>query len=146
MLADPIARRAAPPFVARCTTPDLLWGYLRSQSTGSGSWAIRRDVMHAAVDPILDALHSAELGPADAVVAGAVARLDVGPGWTFRRLRDTCALGWVHERAPVLDLVGRLGLAVSSIDPFLARAPLTNEELIESLRATLSKSAWKRRS
>ena len=24
----------------------------------------------------------------------------VGPGWTFRRLRDTCALGWVQERVP----------------------------------------------
>lgn len=85
MLADSVARKAAPPFVIRCVTPDLLWGYLRSQATGSGSWAIRRDAMHAAIDPILDALHSAELGPADAVVGGAVARLDadsVREAWT----------------------------------------------------------------
>jgi hypothetical protein len=55
----------------------------------------------------------------------------VGPGYTFRRLRDTCALRWVQERVPALELVERLGLAVSSIDPHLALAPLTNEELIE---------------
>lgn len=58
----------------------------------------------------------------------------VGPGWTFRRLRDTCALRWVQERLPALELVERLGLAVSSIDPFLALAPITNEELIESAK------------
>jgi hypothetical protein len=34
----------------------------------------------------------------------------------------------------VLELVGRLGLAVSRIDPYLALAPLTNEELIESAK------------
>ena len=55
----------------------------------------------------------------------------IAPGWTFRRLRDTCALRWVQERVPVLELVERLGLAVSSIDPFLALAPITTEELIE---------------
>lgn len=49
-------------------------------------------------------------------------------------LRDTCALRWVQERVPALELVGLLGLAVSSIDPFLALAPITNEELIESAK------------
>jgi len=56
----------------------------------------------------------------------------IGPGWTFRRLRDTCALRWVQERVPVLELVDRLGLAVSSIDRFLALAPITTKELAES--------------
>jgi integrase len=55
----------------------------------------------------------------------------VGPGWTFRRLRDTAALRWVQERVPLLELVERLGSAVSSIDPFLALAPITTEELLE---------------
>jgi integrase len=55
----------------------------------------------------------------------------IGPRWTFRRLRDTCALRWVQERVDALELVGRLGAAVSSIDPFLALAPLTSEETIE---------------
>ncbi len=76
MLADPVARKAAPAFVVRCRTPDLLWGYLRSQATGSGSWAIRRGVMHDAIDPVLDALHAATSGPADDLVAQAVTRLD----------------------------------------------------------------------
>ena len=57
----------------------------------------------------------------------------IGPGFTFRRLRDTCALAWVQERGPVLELVDRLGLAVSSIDRYLALAPITDEELIESV-------------
>ena len=34
----------------------------------------------------------------------------------------------------MLELVGRLGLAVSRIDPYLALAPLINEELIESAK------------
>jgi hypothetical protein len=58
----------------------------------------------------------------------------IGPGWTFRRLRDTCALRWVQERVPVLELVDRLGLAVSSIDRFLALAPITTKELAESAK------------
>jgi hypothetical protein len=76
MLKDPIARKVAPPFIARCSTPDLLWGYLRSKATGSGSWSIRRGVMHEAVDPIFDALATATLGPSDDLVSGAVERLD----------------------------------------------------------------------
>jgi hypothetical protein len=55
----------------------------------------------------------------------------VGPGWTFRRLRDTAALHWVQERVPVLELADRLGLVVSSIDRLLALAPITWEELRE---------------
>jgi hypothetical protein len=55
----------------------------------------------------------------------------VGPVWTFRCLRDTAALRWVQERVLVLEPVDRLGLAVSSIDRFLALAPITWEELRE---------------
>jgi hypothetical protein len=76
MLTESVARRAVPAFVVRCATPDLLWGYLRAQATGSGSWAIRRGVMHDAVDPVIDALQRAREGPADNLVAGAVTRLD----------------------------------------------------------------------
>jgi hypothetical protein len=75
MLKDPVARKLAPAFVARCSTPDLLWGYLRSKATGSGSWSIRRGVMHEAVDPILDVLAGATLGPSDDLVSSAVERL-----------------------------------------------------------------------
>lgn len=85
MLRDPVARKVAASFIARCSTPDLLWGYLRSKATGSGSWGIRRGVMHEAVDPILDALASSSLGPTDDLVSGAVARLDaesVHNAWT----------------------------------------------------------------
>ena len=35
---------------------------------------------------------------------------------------------------PALELVDRLGLAVSSVGRFLALAPITNEELIESVK------------
>lgn len=85
MLSDPVARKVAAPFVRRCVTPDLLWGYLRSQATGSGSWAARRGVMHDAIDPVLDALHRAGIGPVDDLVGAAVARLDaesVRDAWT----------------------------------------------------------------
>ena len=57
----------------------------------------------------------------------------VGPGWTFRRLRDTCGLRWVEDRVDALELADRLGLAIASIDPFLALAPITTEELIEAV-------------
>jgi hypothetical protein len=76
MLRDPVARKIAPAFVTRCSTPELLWGYLRSKATGSGSWGARRGVMHDAVDPILDALAASSLGPTDDLVNDAVARLD----------------------------------------------------------------------
>jgi hypothetical protein len=107
MLSDPTARKAAPAFVVRCVTPDLLWGYLRSQATGSGSWAIRRGVMHEAIDPVLDALHGAALGPADDLVAGAVARHDaesVRDAWT-RALdrRDTDAEAAVTAARALLE-------------------------------------------
>jgi hypothetical protein len=85
MLKDPVARRLAPAFIARCSTPDLLWGYLRSKASGSGSWAARRGVMHDAVDPILDALAGASVGPTDDLVSGAVTRLNsesVRDAWT----------------------------------------------------------------
>lgn len=85
MLQDAVARRLAPPFVARCSTPDLLWGYLRSKATGSGSWAVRRGEMHEAVDPILDALAGTTVGPTDDLVSGAITRLNsdsVRDAWT----------------------------------------------------------------
>lgn len=85
MLSDPIARKLVPAFVPRCVTPELLWGHLRSKATGSGSWEIRRSVMHEAIDPVLDALVNSDLGPADDLVAGAVARLNsesVRDAWT----------------------------------------------------------------
>ena len=58
MLADPVPRRFAPAFVVRCKTPELLWGYLRSKATGSGSWHVRRSAMHEAIDPVLEALRN----------------------------------------------------------------------------------------
>jgi hypothetical protein len=85
ILVEPVARKTVPAFVVRCKTPDLLWGYLRSQATGSGSWAIRRGVMHDAIDPVLDALHAATSGPVDELVTQAVQRLDaesVRNAWT----------------------------------------------------------------
>lgn len=94
MLSDPAARKLAPAFIKRCSTPDLLWGYLRSQATGSGSWAIRRGVMHDAVDPILDALADRDQHPADDLVAASLQRLDadsVRAAWTRaleRRVTD----------------------------------------------------------
>ena len=42
------------------------------------------------------------------------------------------ALRWVQERVLVLELVDRLGLAVSSIDRLLALAPITWAELREA--------------
>ncbi|HEX4033219.1 MAG TPA: site-specific integrase [Solirubrobacteraceae bacterium] len=57
----------------------------------------------------------------------------IGPGWTFRRLRDSAALRWVEERVSALELADRLGLAVSSIDRYLALAPLTSEEMLEAV-------------
>lgn len=85
MLRDPVARKFAPSFVPRCKTPELLWGYLRSQATGSGSWAIRRAAVHEAIDPILDALAGTATGPGDELVSSAVEALDadsVRNAWT----------------------------------------------------------------
>lgn len=76
MLRDPVARRTAPAFVKRCTTPELLWGHLRSHATGPGSWGIRRSVIQEAMDPVLDALVDLTEHPTDGLVADAVTRLD----------------------------------------------------------------------
>ena len=50
LFESPTARRVANKTLRRYTTPDLLWGYLRSVATGSGSWALRRNAAHELID------------------------------------------------------------------------------------------------
>ena len=76
LFESPIARRASDKALKRYTTPDLLWGHLRSVATGSGSWQLRRNAAHELLDPILDALHDQAEMPADDLVATAARRLD----------------------------------------------------------------------
>jgi Abortive infection C-terminus len=76
LFRDAVARRAADKLLARCKTPDLLWGHLRSVATGPGSWQLRRNAAHALIDPVLEALHDQMESPADHLVTGATARLD----------------------------------------------------------------------
>jgi hypothetical protein len=76
LLRDPVARKASPKALAPLTSPELMWGYLRSVATGSGSWHLRRNAAHELIDPILDALNGRARGPADDVVADATQRLN----------------------------------------------------------------------
>jgi hypothetical protein len=76
LFESPTARRVANKALRRYTTPDLLWGYLRSVATGSGSWALRRDAAHELIDPVLDALHDETEMPADDLVTLAATRLN----------------------------------------------------------------------
>lgn len=79
------ARRVADKSLRRYQTPDLLWGYLRSQATGSGSWQLRRNAAHELIDPVLDALHDQTEMPADDLVTLATTRLNaasVSEAWT----------------------------------------------------------------
>jgi len=73
---ESVARRTADKLLARCKTPDLLWGRLRSVATGPGSWQLRRNAAHELIDPVLDALHNQTESPIDHLVTGATARLD----------------------------------------------------------------------
>lgn len=52
LFESPTARRVAGKSLRRYQTPDLLWGYLRSQVTGSGSWQLRRNAAHELIDPV----------------------------------------------------------------------------------------------
>jgi hypothetical protein len=82
---SPTARRAAAKGLVRYSTPDLLWGHLRSVATGSGSWALRRNAAHALIDPVLDALHDHSELPADELMTLAATRLNaesVSEAWT----------------------------------------------------------------
>lgn len=72
--SDPIARSAAPTWLMRASTPQILWAHLRSKATGSGSWAIRRDEMHDGITPVLDAL-AEQPSPVDEPVVVALGRL-----------------------------------------------------------------------
>lgn len=76
LFESPVARRVANKALRRYTTPDLLWGHLRSVATGSGSWALRRDAAHELIDPVLDALHDETEMPADDLVTLAATRLN----------------------------------------------------------------------
>ena len=104
---DAMARRAAGKVLARCKTPDLLWGYLRSVATGSGSWQLRRDAAHGLIDPILDALNSVTESPADQLVAGATVRLDadsVRDAWSRAvERRDTDPEGAITMARTLLE-------------------------------------------
>jgi Abortive infection C-terminus len=107
MLRDPVARGAARGLLARCTTPDLLWGHLRSVATGSGSWQLRRNAAHALVDPVIEALDGQVTSPADDLVTGAATRLDaesVRDAWT-RALerRDTHPEGAITMARTLLE-------------------------------------------
>jgi hypothetical protein len=73
---DPTARRAAEKKLMRFTTPDLMWSYLRSVATGSGSWALRRGAAHELIDPVIEALFDATESPADHLITGATVRLN----------------------------------------------------------------------
>ncbi len=76
MLRDPAAQRAAAAFVLSCSTPKLLSSHLRSHAVGQGSYAIRRGIVHEAVDQIMAALAAVGSGPGDDQVLKAVERLD----------------------------------------------------------------------
>jgi len=76
MLRDRVARRAASGQLVRFTTPDLLWGYLRSVATGAGSWQLRRNAARDLIVPVLDALQEQDTHPADELIHGATVRLD----------------------------------------------------------------------
>jgi hypothetical protein len=85
LFESPTARRVANKALRRYTTPDLLWGYLRSVATGSGSWALRRNAAHELIDPVLDALHNQTEMPADDLVTLAATRLNaesVSEAWS----------------------------------------------------------------
>jgi hypothetical protein len=85
LFESPTARRVADKSLRRYQTPDLLWGYLRSQATGSGSWQLRRNAAHELIDPVLDALHDQTEMPADDLVTLATTRLNaesVSEAWT----------------------------------------------------------------
>jgi len=82
---SPTARRVADKALRRYSTPDLLWGYLRSVATGSGSWALRRNAAHELIDPVLEALHDQTEMPADELVTLAAIRLNaesVSEAWS----------------------------------------------------------------
>lgn len=74
LLSDPVARSAAPAWLIRASTPQILWAHLRSKATGSGSWAMRRDEMHDGITPVLDAL-AEQPSPVDEAVVVALGRL-----------------------------------------------------------------------
>jgi hypothetical protein len=84
LFESPTARRVGKP-LRRYRTPDLLWGYLRSVATGSGSWALRRDAAHELIDPVVEALYDQSEMPADDLVTLATTRLNaesVSEAWS----------------------------------------------------------------
>jgi Abortive infection C-terminus len=107
LFESPTAHRVGQKGVRKYATPDLLWGYLRSQATGSGSWKLRRDAAHALIDPILEALYSATEHPADELVTLAASRLNaesVSEAWS-RALdrRDTNPDGAITTARTLLE-------------------------------------------
>ena len=104
---DGTARRAASRVLARCTTPSLLSGHLRSVATGAGSWQLRRDAAHALIDPILDALSSSPDNPADQLMTGAASRLNsdsVRDAWSSAvARRDTDPEGAITMARTLLE-------------------------------------------
>ena len=107
LFQSPVARRVGQKGLRKYATPDLLWGYLRSQATGAGSWKLRRDAAHALIDPILEALYAKTEHPADELMTLAATRLDaesVSGAWT-RALdrRDTNPDGAITTARTLLE-------------------------------------------
>ncbi len=107
LFSDGVARRTATKLLARCKTPELLWGHLRSIATGSGSWQLRRNAAHELIDPVLEALHEQTESPADHLVSEATVRLDadsVRDAWSRAvERRDTDPEGAITMARTLLE-------------------------------------------
>lgn len=107
LFESPVARRVGNKALRKYATPDLLWGYLRSVATGSGSWALRREAAHELIDPILEALYARSEMPADELVTLAASRFNaesVSDAWS-RALerRDTHPDGAITMARTLLE-------------------------------------------
>lgn len=74
---DGETRSLLPGFIRTCRDQGQLWAYLKQVASGGGSWAVRREHIYKAFQPLLDHLEGRNKAPADSIISEVLSSFDL---------------------------------------------------------------------
>jgi hypothetical protein len=76
LIASPKLKDLLPDFVRTCRSLDVFWSYIKSRSSGSGSYSERTKIISMAFTPVMDELEGTHVSPGDSVVSNQLTSFD----------------------------------------------------------------------